>query len=116
MAAASREPTSCLRFPAAACQLVLWFKPQPFTEGFHVSGPGRRGSLEGHIIMPRSSCVRAEACACACGHTTLQVYPDAGVAAMLSHQWQDRAFNIASLNDRRWGWDGVGGLSSPEAM
>ncbi|GIL48885.1 hypothetical protein Vafri_5306, partial [Volvox africanus] len=29
------------------------------------------------------------------------VYPDAGVAAMLSHQWQDRAFNIASLNDRR---------------
>ncbi|EFJ41630.1 hypothetical protein VOLCADRAFT_98381 [Volvox carteri f. nagariensis] len=29
------------------------------------------------------------------------VYPDAGVAAMLSHQWQDRAFNISSLNDRR---------------
>ncbi|GFR47790.1 hypothetical protein Agub_g9560 [Astrephomene gubernaculifera] len=29
------------------------------------------------------------------------VYPDAGVAAMLSHRWPDRAFNIASLNDRR---------------
>ncbi|KXZ50670.1 hypothetical protein GPECTOR_15g354 [Gonium pectorale] len=29
------------------------------------------------------------------------VYPDAGVAAMLSHQWQDRCFNISSLNDRR---------------
>ena len=32
-----------------------------------------------------------------------QVYPDAGVAAMLSYQWQDRSANfaIASLNDRR---------------
>lgn len=29
------------------------------------------------------------------------VYPDAGVAAMLSHQWQDRSFSISSLNDRR---------------
>lgn len=29
------------------------------------------------------------------------VYPDAGVAAMLSHQWPDRPFTIASLNDRR---------------
>ncbi|KAG2489429.1 hypothetical protein HYH03_012066 [Edaphochlamys debaryana] len=29
------------------------------------------------------------------------VYPDAGVAAMLTHQWQDRLFNISSLNDRR---------------
>ncbi|KAG2454248.1 hypothetical protein HYH02_001282 [Chlamydomonas schloesseri] len=29
------------------------------------------------------------------------VYPDAGVAAMLSHQWADRQFNISSLNDRK---------------
>lgn len=29
------------------------------------------------------------------------VLPCAGVAAMLSHQWQDKTFRIASLNDRR---------------
>ena len=29
-----------------------------------------------------------------------QIYPDAGVAAMLSHQWQDKTFQIGSLNDR----------------
>ncbi|KAI8476005.1 MAG: hypothetical protein J3K34DRAFT_516919 [Monoraphidium minutum] len=29
------------------------------------------------------------------------VYPDAGVAAMLSYQWQDRTFKIDSLNARR---------------
>jgi hypothetical protein len=30
-----------------------------------------------------------------------KVYPDAGVAAMLSYQWQDRSFAIDSLNSRR---------------
>jgi hypothetical protein len=30
-----------------------------------------------------------------------QVYPDAGVSAMLKNQWADAAFNFASLNDRR---------------
>lgn len=30
-----------------------------------------------------------------------QVYPDAGVAAMLAYQWQDRGFEIDSLNARR---------------
>jgi hypothetical protein len=29
------------------------------------------------------------------------IYPDAGVAAMLSNQWPDRAFAISSLNSRR---------------
>eukprot|EP00878_Enallax_costatus_P020024 GHUV01021153.1.p1 GENE.GHUV01021153.1~~GHUV01021153.1.p1 ORF type:complete len:236 (+),score=74.14 GHUV01021153.1:722-1429(+) len=29
------------------------------------------------------------------------VYPDAGVAAMLSHQWTDKAFGVDSLNARR---------------
>lgn len=29
------------------------------------------------------------------------VYPDAGVAAMLSYQWQDKTFALDSLNARR---------------
>lgn len=29
------------------------------------------------------------------------IYPDSGVAAMLSYQWPDRTFQIGSLNDRR---------------
>eukprot|EP00879_Flechtneria_rotunda_P023998 GHRR01025419.1.p1 GENE.GHRR01025419.1~~GHRR01025419.1.p1 ORF type:complete len:236 (+),score=46.74 GHRR01025419.1:208-915(+) len=29
------------------------------------------------------------------------IYPDAGVAAMLSYQWSDKTFNIDSLNARR---------------
>jgi hypothetical protein len=40
------------------------------------------------------------------------VYPDAGVAAMLSHQWPDRGFNIASLNDRKC----VGGRGAPPEL
>ena len=30
-----------------------------------------------------------------------QVYPDMGTAAMLKHQWEDCAFQLASLGDRR---------------
>ena len=33
--------------------------------------------------------------------TKNKVYPDAGVAAMLSYQWQERSFKIDSLNARR---------------
>ncbi|GBF95285.1 hypothetical protein Rsub_08316 [Raphidocelis subcapitata] len=43
-----------------------------------------------------------EALSAATGNGAVKaVYPDAGVAAMLSHQWQDRAFTIDSLNSRR---------------
>lgn len=36
------------------------------------------------------------------GYTSVKaIYPDAGVAAMLSHQWQDVNFQLRSLNDRR---------------
>lgn len=43
-----------------------------------------------------------EALAAATGSSTVKaVYPDAGVAAMLVHQWGDRAFGVDSLNARR---------------
>lgn len=42
---------------------------------------------------------------CPLGTPTLldpQVYPDAGVAAMLAYQWKDDArFRLSSLNDRK---------------
>jgi len=37
----------------------------------------------------------------ACARAPMQIYPDAGVAAMVSYQWQDRTFNIDSLVSRR---------------
>lgn len=43
-----------------------------------------------------------ESLAAATGATSVKaVYPDAGVAAMLAHQWTDRTFTIDSLNARR---------------
>jgi hypothetical protein len=43
-----------------------------------------------------------ESLAAATGATSVKaVYPDAGVAAMLAHNWQDRTFAIDSLNARR---------------
>jgi hypothetical protein len=43
-----------------------------------------------------------EALSAATGSSTVKaVYPDAGVAAMLDHQWGDRGFGLASLNARR---------------
>lgn len=43
-----------------------------------------------------------ESLAAATGATSVKaVYPDAGVAAMLAHQWGDRTFAIDSLNARR---------------
>jgi hypothetical protein len=43
-----------------------------------------------------------ESLAAATGATSVKaVYPDAGVAAMLAHNWEDRTFAIDSLNARR---------------
>jgi len=43
-----------------------------------------------------------ESLAAATGATSVKaVYPDAGVAAMLAHNWTDRTFAIDSLNARR---------------
>lgn len=43
-----------------------------------------------------------ESLAAATGATSVKaVYPDAGVAAMLAHNWADRTFAIDSLNARR---------------
>jgi hypothetical protein len=43
-----------------------------------------------------------ESLAAATGATSVKaIYPDAGVAAMLAHNWSDRTFAIDSLNARR---------------
>lgn len=49
-----------------------------------------------YLSSPPICCYAADGC-----NSVKAIYPDAGVAAMLTHEWTDRKFSVDSLNARR---------------
>jgi len=103
------DPISGPQFPNKGDQERFWRMTRRFVEELAVKVAEAPGS-ELRLALAASSPSAAAAARQAGGQEEEEeedatvvkaIYPDAGVAAMLSNQWPDRTFAISSLNSRR---------------
>jgi hypothetical protein len=100
------DPISGPQFPNRGDQERFWRMTRLFVEALAekvAEAPGGGGSDELRQALAESAAETPSSSDAAASPASVvkAIYPDAGVAAMLSNQWPDRTFAISSLNSRR---------------